>query len=381
MVDLSALLPDADALSENGNVIELPNVISGPLSELLAAQARRAVHRSWPGRPKCAVPSGQRRPHGRRPGATHGGCPRPALRPSSVASWWPRRAWPRQPASPCPRPTWSTRRSARSMATSGLRRPRWRRPSTTPGSRRPGTPVWSARARPSTPFGISHMPCRSHAIRASRSPAPGREAPLAACRLSRRRGPQRSRRVHRRDGQGVRFRSRRTGILAGYGDRSEGDRDGRRWLASERNPENRRRIEPGRQPRDGWRRRVEPGRQPRDGWRRRIEPGRQPRDGRGPLPRRPSRNHDGRCHGLCPADRHEPGLGVDRRRQPCRSRQVWGRRPRASPSSPLIVAESVQTGWPDRGGGQWNGKRDVIRGVGTPPSRVPVGGGGSPPYW
>src|SRR5271167_4271407 len=37
MVDLSTLLPDADVGSESGNIIELPNLVSGPLSELLAA--------------------------------------------------------------------------------------------------------------------------------------------------------------------------------------------------------------------------------------------------------------------------------------------------------------------------------------------------------
>ncbi len=37
MADLSALLPDADVLWEGGNVIELPNLVSGPLAELLTA--------------------------------------------------------------------------------------------------------------------------------------------------------------------------------------------------------------------------------------------------------------------------------------------------------------------------------------------------------
>ncbi len=37
MADLSTLLPDADVLWEGDNVIELPNLVSGPLADLLAA--------------------------------------------------------------------------------------------------------------------------------------------------------------------------------------------------------------------------------------------------------------------------------------------------------------------------------------------------------
>jgi len=37
MADLSTLLPDGDVLWEGDNVIELPNLVSGPLAELLAA--------------------------------------------------------------------------------------------------------------------------------------------------------------------------------------------------------------------------------------------------------------------------------------------------------------------------------------------------------
>ncbi len=37
MADLSTLLPDGDVLWEGGNVIELPNLVSGPLADLLAA--------------------------------------------------------------------------------------------------------------------------------------------------------------------------------------------------------------------------------------------------------------------------------------------------------------------------------------------------------
>ncbi len=37
MADLSTLLPDADVVWEGDNVIELPNLVSGPLAELLAA--------------------------------------------------------------------------------------------------------------------------------------------------------------------------------------------------------------------------------------------------------------------------------------------------------------------------------------------------------
>jgi hypothetical protein len=49
MADLSTLLPDADVVWEGDNVIELPNLVSGPLAELLAAAGAQGHPRELAG--------------------------------------------------------------------------------------------------------------------------------------------------------------------------------------------------------------------------------------------------------------------------------------------------------------------------------------------